>query len=76
MLVATLRNLIGRQTVLPPERKTMKILLPSILLVLAISFAVSTFAQDPNDWLLRATVDPEVRQQIEAVATRFVEAYN
>ena len=40
------------------------------LVGLAISFALPTFSQDQN------TVDPEVRQQIEAVHTKFVEAQN
>jgi hypothetical protein len=37
---------------------------------LAIGFAVPTFAQEQN------TVDPEVRQQIEAVNMKYDEAYN
>ena len=37
---------------------------------LAISFAVPTFAQEQN------TVDPEVRQQIEALLMKFGEAFN
>ena len=37
---------------------------------LAISFALPTFAQEKNK------VDPEVRQQIEAVLMKFDEAYN
>jgi hypothetical protein len=37
---------------------------------LAISFAVPTLAQEQN------TVDPEVRQQIEAVLMKLGEAYN
>jgi uncharacterized protein (TIGR02246 family) len=40
------------------------------LVGLAISFALPTFAQEQN------TVDPEVRQQIEAAHTKFVEAFN
>src|SRR5271166_7178778 len=38
---------------------------------LAISFAVPAFAQEKKD-----TVDPQVRQQVEAVLMKFVEAYN
>jgi hypothetical protein len=37
---------------------------------LAIGFAVPSIAQEQN------TVDPEVRQQIEAVHMKFYEAYN
>jgi uncharacterized protein (TIGR02246 family) len=37
---------------------------------LAISFAVPTLAQEQN------TVDPEIRQQIEAAHMKFEEAYN
>jgi hypothetical protein len=37
---------------------------------LAISFALPTFAQEQK------AVDPEVRQQIEAIATQYVEAFN
>jgi ketosteroid isomerase-like protein len=37
---------------------------------LAIGFAVPSFAQEQN------TVDPEVRQQIEAVNMKYDEAYN
>jgi ketosteroid isomerase-like protein len=48
----------------------MKIPLVVALAGLAISFALPTFAQDQN------TVDPEVRQQIEAVLMKFDEAYN
>jgi ketosteroid isomerase-like protein len=40
------------------------------LVGLAIGFAVPTFAQEQN------TVDPEVRQQIEAVMMRFDDAFN
>jgi uncharacterized protein (TIGR02246 family) len=40
------------------------------LVVLAMSFALPIFAQDQN------TVDPDVRQQIEAAYAKFVEAYN
>jgi ketosteroid isomerase-like protein len=41
-----------------------------VLVGLAISFAVPTLAQEQN------TVDPEVRQQIEAVLVKLGEAYN
>jgi ketosteroid isomerase-like protein len=40
------------------------------LVALTIGFAVPSIAQDKN------TVDPEVYQQIEAVLTKFDEAYN
>jgi hypothetical protein len=40
------------------------------LVGLAIGFAVPTFAQQ------KGTVDPEVRQQIEAVSMKFQEAFN
>jgi hypothetical protein len=43
--------------------------LPAIA-ALAIGIATPAFAQEAN------TVDPEVRQQIEAVLTQFDEAYN
>src|SRR6201993_2586048 len=48
----------------------MKIRLIVALVGLAISFALPTLAQEQN------TVDPEVRQQIEAVHMKFVEAQN
>ena len=48
----------------------MKIRLLLSLAGLAISFALPTLAQEQN------TVDPEVRQQIEAVHMKFVEAQN
>jgi ketosteroid isomerase-like protein len=48
----------------------MKIHLLLALVGLAISFAVPTIAQEQN------TVDPEVRQQIEAVLVKLGEAYN
>jgi hypothetical protein len=48
----------------------MKIRLLLTLAWLAIGFALPTFAQEQN------TVDPEVRQQIEAVAMKFGEAFN
>jgi hypothetical protein len=47
----------------------MKLRLLSVLVVLAIGFAVPALAQEN-------TVDPEVRQQIEAVHMKFVEAQN
>jgi hypothetical protein len=37
---------------------------------LALSFAVPAFAQEPK------VVDPEVRQKIETVEMKFVDAYN
>jgi len=40
------------------------------LVGLAISFAMPALAQEQN------TVDPEVRQQIEAALTKFDEAFN
>ena len=48
----------------------MKIALIITLAGLAIGFAVPAFAQEPN------TVDPEVRQQIEAVLKKFDEAFS
>jgi uncharacterized protein (TIGR02246 family) len=48
----------------------MKIRLMLALAGLAISFALPAFAQEQN------TVDPEVRQQIEAVIVRYDEAFN
>jgi uncharacterized protein (TIGR02246 family) len=48
----------------------MKIRSLLVLVGLAISFALPTFAQQKD------TVDPEVRQQIEGVLKKFDEAYN
>jgi len=48
----------------------MKIRSVVALIGLAISFAFPIYAQERN------TVDPEVRQQIEAVGMQFIEAYN
>jgi ketosteroid isomerase-like protein len=48
----------------------MKIRLLGVLVGLAISFAVPTFAQEQN------AVDPEVRQQIEDAYKKFDEAYS
>ena len=48
----------------------MKIRLVVALVGFAIGFAVPTFAQEQN------TVDPEVRQQIEAVNMKLLEARN
>jgi uncharacterized protein (TIGR02246 family) len=48
----------------------MKIRLLLARVGLAISFALPTFAQERN------TVDPEVRQQIETLFTKFGEAFN
>ena len=48
----------------------MKMRLLLTLAGLAFSFALPTFAQEEN------TVDPEVRQQIEAVNMKYDEAYN
>jgi SnoaL-like domain len=48
----------------------MKIHLLIALVGLAISFALPTFAQE------QSAVDPETRQEIEAVAMQSVEAYN
>ena len=48
----------------------MRVRLLPIIVGLAIGFAVPAFAQEVN------TVDPEVRQQIEAVTMKREEAYN
>jgi uncharacterized protein (TIGR02246 family) len=48
----------------------MKMSLPLTLAVFAIGFAVPALAQEQN------TVDPEVRQQIEAVVKKHEQAYN
>jgi ketosteroid isomerase-like protein len=48
----------------------MKMHLPVALAGLAVSFAMPVLAQEKN------VVDPEVRQQIEAVLTNFDEAFN
>ena len=48
----------------------MKMRLAVALVGLAIGFALPTFAQEQN------TVDPEVRQQIEALLVKADEAYN
>jgi uncharacterized protein (TIGR02246 family) len=51
-------------------RHRMKKRLTVALVALAIGFAVPSIAQDQN------AVDPEVRQQIEAVIVKFDEAFN
>ena len=48
----------------------MKIRLVVALVGLAISFPLPTFAQEQNG------VDPELRQQIEAVLTKYEDAFN
>jgi len=48
----------------------MKIGLLGVLVGLAISFALPAFAQE------KATVDPETRQQIEAVVMKYYETFN
>jgi len=48
----------------------MKIRLVVALVGLAISFPLPTFAQEQNG------VDPELRQQIEAVLAKYEDAYN
>ena len=48
----------------------MNIRLVAALIGWAISFAFPIYAQEQN------TVDPEVRQQVEAVGMQFIEAYN
>jgi uncharacterized protein (TIGR02246 family) len=48
----------------------MKIRWLSALAALAVGFAVPAVAQEQN------TVDPEVRQQIEAAVTKYEDAYN
>ena len=48
----------------------MKIRLVLALIVLAISFALPTFAQQKD------TVDPQIAQQIRAFAAKFDEAFN
>jgi ketosteroid isomerase-like protein len=53
-----------------PWEKQMKKQLLYALVGLAIGFAMPTFAQEQN------TVDPEVRQQIEAAYMKFAEAFN
>ena len=50
--------------------KTVKIRLLLALAGLAIGAAVPALAQDRN------TVDPQVRQEIEATLTKFEEAFN
>jgi ketosteroid isomerase-like protein len=59
---------VGDKASKPPE-KAMKTRL-FILAGLAISFALPCIAQDKN------TVDPQVRQEIEAVLVKYDEAYN
>jgi hypothetical protein len=62
---------LGRQArILMPWRKQMKIRLLLTLAGLAIGLAVPALAQAQN------TVDPEVRQQIEAVISKFDDAWN
>jgi hypothetical protein len=48
----------------------MKVRLVRVLVVLAISFALPTFAQE------QSAFDPQTRQEIEAVSKQFGEAYN
>jgi uncharacterized protein (TIGR02246 family) len=52
------------------QEKTMKTLLVVPLVGLAISFALPTFAQQTN------TPDPELRQQLLALAKKFEEAWD
>jgi ketosteroid isomerase-like protein len=58
------------QPVCTPWERTMKTCLLLALVGLAISFALPTFAQQKD------AVDPEVRQQIEAVNMKLFEARN
>src|SRR5271166_4480305 len=47
-----------------------RLLVPIAIVGLAMGFALQSIAQDKN------TVDPQVRQQIEAVFLKFQDAYN
>jgi uncharacterized protein (TIGR02246 family) len=60
----------GEKPVLKPRKETMKIRLLGALAGLAIGFALPTITQD------QSAVDPETRQEIEAVSMQFAEAYN
>jgi ketosteroid isomerase-like protein len=60
----------GEVVLLNPREQTMKIPFVITLVGLAISFALQTFAQEQN------TVDPEVRQQIEAALKEYDAAFN
>jgi len=88
MLLATLRNPEGgRQAakhLIPRRTETMKTRLLGALVGLAISFALPTFAQEtatsntpaasgPQE---KDTVDPKIRQQIEALDTKYDEAFD
>ena len=53
-----------------PREETMKMRLLLTLAVFAIGFVVPALAQEQK------TVDPEVRQQIEAILMKYDEAYN
>src|ERR1700747_2611405 len=54
----------------PPGEETMKMHLLLALAGFAIGLAVSALAQEKD------TVDPEARQQIEAVLTKYEDAFN
>ena len=59
-----------RQIILAPREETMKLRLLLTLAGFAIGFVLPALAQEQN------TVDPEVRQQIEALLVKRNEAYN
>src|SRR5215472_10388783 len=59
---------VRRRNIQPPEKAKKKRLF--VLAGLAISFALPIYAQE------QSAVDPEIRQEIEAVGMQFVEAYN
>jgi hypothetical protein len=58
-----------RQTILKTREDTMKMRLLLAFTALAIGFAVPVLAQEKN------TIDPAVRQQIEALIVKFDDAY-
>jgi len=73
MSLATWRNpAAGRQTtnILNPREETMKKHVLLALVGLATGFVVPAFAQEKD------TVDPQIRQQLEALSKKFDDASN
>jgi hypothetical protein len=73
MLLATkqIPQQVGRrQTILNPWEETMKIRLLGTLVALAISFALPTFGQQ------KEKIDPQIIEQLNAIAKKYNEAIN
>jgi uncharacterized protein (TIGR02246 family) len=64
------QQVIRRPTILELREETMKIRLLLTVAGLAMSFALPAFAQE------KETVDPQIRQQLEALCKKFDEASN